>query len=93
MGWEADGEEAPGRPALALRIATYAQAAAAAAEMDPLWSRAPSYQFVTAPTWPELHAMGMTARQAAEARGVNVRTAYGWAERQGVKWKRGTWRR
>jgi hypothetical protein len=40
------------------------------------------------PGWRELHAQGLTAVQAAAARGASVESAYQWAGRNGVLWAR-----
>lgn len=44
---------------------------------------------MTKPTWEECHAAGMTARQAAEARGVTYSAAYQWAAKAEKKWADG----
>lgn len=41
---------------------------------------------MSAPTWAECHAAGMTAREAAQARGMDRHAAYQWARRSHVKW-------
>lgn len=41
------------------------------------------------PTWEDCHAAGMTAHQAAVARGSCKTSAYGWSARAGVKWADG----
>lgn len=38
------------------------------------------------PTWQECHDAGMTAREAAEARGRHQRSAQSWARSRGLKW-------
>lgn len=105
MGWEAEGKEEPSRRSGTLRVDPPRRASedrdfdlrAWADAIDLVrWGphgRPTEFRFQTAPPWHELHDMGLTARQAAEVRGVNVRTAYGWAQRKGKKWKPGTWRR
>jgi len=38
------------------------------------------------PTWSECHAAGMSATEAAKARGLTVWAAYRWADRQARRW-------
>lgn len=38
------------------------------------------------PTWQECFDAGMTARQAAEARGMGLSAAYQWAQRRNLSW-------
>lgn len=42
---------------------------------------------MSAPSWAELHARGMTAAEAAAARGKTQIAAYQWASKAGVKWR------
>lgn len=38
------------------------------------------------PTWVECHAAGMSAAEAAKARGLTLWAAYRWADRQSRRW-------
>lgn len=72
--------EAPGGGEEAPRLSA-APAEAEAAEAGP--SAPPADE---PPSWEKLHALGLTAREAAEARDCHVNAAYMWSSKNGVKW-------